>query len=157
MKVLYFIVGIWCVQQISAQDTSALTAACISTQQLLAATAMACQQKNNTDLWQKIIDCHEPISDQFLRVSSEARCPKNRHVEDPMDTSFSIQEVFFNICDLIEGSPEDRSEGLSCLISGTMSPYRMSHAFEVNIVHLLFGENVPCDLGICIKKLFNFS
>ncbi|KAG4065232.1 hypothetical protein HA402_012674 [Bradysia odoriphaga] len=157
MKVLYFIVGIWCVQQISAQDTSALTAACISTPQLLGATAMACQQKNNTELWQKIIDCHVSISDQFLRVSSEARCPKNRPVKNPMDTSISMQDVFFNICDLVEGAPQDRAEGLSCLVNGTTFPYRMSHAFEVNLVHLLFGENVPCDLGICIKKLFNFS
>lgn len=37
-------------------------------------------------------------------MSAEARCPIPKQVEDPMDTSYSIQDVFFNVCGLVEGN-----------------------------------------------------
>lgn len=37
-----------------------------------------------------------------MRNSAEARCAVKKYVEDPTDTCFSIQEVFFNVCGLVE-------------------------------------------------------
>lgn len=39
-----------------------------------------------------------------MRKSGEAQCPYPKHVQDPTDTNYSIQDVFFNICGLIDGS-----------------------------------------------------
>lgn len=39
-----------------------------------------------------------------MRISGEAQCPIDKHVEDPTDTNYSIEDVFFNICGLIDGS-----------------------------------------------------
>ena len=39
-----------------------------------------------------------------MRNSGEAQCPSPKYVEDPTDTNYSIQDVFFNICGLVEGS-----------------------------------------------------
>ena len=36
---------------------------CITFSQLDNATATLCQQKDNKDLWQKVIDCHQPIDE----------------------------------------------------------------------------------------------
>lgn len=44
------------------------------------------------------------VSKQFMRISGEAQCPIDKHVEDPTDTNYSIEDVFFNICGLIDGS-----------------------------------------------------
>lgn len=39
-----------------------------------------------------------------MRNSGEAQCPSPKRVQDPTDHKYSIQEVFFNICGLVEGS-----------------------------------------------------
>lgn len=39
-----------------------------------------------------------------MRQSGEARCPSPKYVEDPTNYDYSIQDVFFNICGLIDGS-----------------------------------------------------
>lgn len=40
--------------------------ACITLSQLYNATATLCAQKDNTALWQKVIDCHIPISEDVI-------------------------------------------------------------------------------------------
>lgn len=40
---------------------------------------------------------------QFLRSSREAHCPIPKVVDNPIDTNFTIQEVFFNVCGFVEG------------------------------------------------------
>lgn len=42
-----------------------------------------------------------------MRNSGEAQCPSPKYVQDPTDTNYSIQDVFFNICGLVEGSTAD--------------------------------------------------
>ncbi|KAG4079205.1 hypothetical protein HA402_015861 [Bradysia odoriphaga] len=155
MKGLYFIVGFLLVYQSHAGLLS--SEKCITLTQLLTGTAMACQDKNNTMLWQKIVDCHDQINEQFLRMSPVARCPKNKHVENTLDRSFSISDVFLNVCDLIEGSAQDKSEGFSCIDKGTITaPFLMTHDIEAKLTKILFGKNVLCDIGTCIKDVFNF-
>lgn len=39
-----------------------------------------------------------------MRQSGEAQCPNPKYVNDPTNTNYSIQDVFFNICGLIDGS-----------------------------------------------------
>lgn len=43
-------------------------------------------------------------------MSSEASCPKNKPVANPMDKRYSILQVFLNICGLNEGSAKDKNE-----------------------------------------------
>lgn len=37
---------------------------CMSVSQIAAATRILCQQRDNKVLWQKVIDCHKPMSDK---------------------------------------------------------------------------------------------
>lgn len=39
-----------------------------------------------------------------MRSSAEARCPFPKNVYDTTNTQYSMVDVFFNICSLIEGS-----------------------------------------------------
>lgn len=39
-----------------------------------------------------------------MRASGEAQCPLPKFVEQPNSTDYSIEDVFFNICGLVEGS-----------------------------------------------------
>lgn len=42
---------------------------CMSVSQLLAATRILCQQqRNNKVLWQQVIDCHKPMSDEVKYI-----------------------------------------------------------------------------------------
>lgn len=73
MKGLYLFVWICFLQQIylrgddtSPPDLSKLSLACIAIPDLLKATAIACMQKGNSTLWQQIIDCHRPMTDQVF-------------------------------------------------------------------------------------------
>lgn len=43
-----------------------------------------------------------------MRNSGEAQCPSPKFVEDPTDYSYSIQDVFKNICGLVEGCTTDK-------------------------------------------------
>lgn len=38
-----------------------------------------------------------------MRESGEAQCPIPKYVQDPTNTDNTIQDVFFNICGLIDG------------------------------------------------------
>lgn len=38
-----------------------------------------------------------------MRNSGEAQCPNPKYVKDPTNTDYSIQDVFFNICGLVDG------------------------------------------------------
>lgn len=52
-----------------------------------------------------------------MRQSGEAKCPSPKYVNDPTNTNYSIQDVFFNICGLIDGSLMDQiSVSLTCLL-----------------------------------------
>ncbi len=55
-----------------------------------------------------------------MRESAEARCAVKKHVQDPTNRCFSIQEVFFNICGLVEAETEadkNRVDSVYALIS----------------------------------------
>lgn len=39
-----------------------------------------------------------------MRQSGEAQCPNPKVVQDPTNTDYSIQDVFFNICGLVDGT-----------------------------------------------------
>lgn len=127
---------------------------CMSPLQIIIATRSLCREhRNNRELWQQVIDCHKPMTEEFMRISGEAQCPIDKHVEDPTDTNYSIEEVFFNICGLIDGSFFNQLRGGACLLSGKSSPPVMSHAREVAEVQRLWGNDVPCNIGKCILKL----
>lgn len=71
MKVfIYFLV--FFLQQLHANADCAwfsslnLGPACISLTQLYNATATLCAQKDNTALWQQVIECHDPISEDVI-------------------------------------------------------------------------------------------
>lgn len=49
-----------------------------------------------------------------MRQSAEARCANPKHVENPIDTRNSIEEVFFNVCGLVEGNSTQRNE-VNCM------------------------------------------
>jgi len=75
--------------------TAQIVSECINSEQLLNATVLLCMQRPNKALWKKIIDCHKPISNKFLRHSAEARCPYPSEVDDPTDCDYTIEQVFF--------------------------------------------------------------
>ncbi|KAJ6637988.1 hypothetical protein Bhyg_10720, partial [Pseudolycoriella hygida] len=122
---------------------------------LLKSTAIACTQKGNYTLWKQIIDCHRPLPSKFLRESSEANCAVRKHVQDPTNWRYTLQEVFFNICGLVEEkNTADKNRGLNCLLNGRAGcPRLMSHEEEVRVVKCRFGRNVPCEIGECINNL----
>lgn len=71
MKVLFILyICIGFLQQIYSQGSSdqpapqsALTVECIGLTELLTATTIACNKKDDKVLWKKIIDCHRPMTD----------------------------------------------------------------------------------------------
>jgi len=121
--------------------------------QIDAATKILCRQRDNKILWQKVIDCHRPLTDEFMRQSGEARCPSPKHVEDPTNTAYTIQDVFFNICGLVDGSLLNQISTGICLLAGKSDPYIMSHSTEVAAVQTTWGNDVPCNIGKCILDL----
>jgi len=126
---------------------------CMSLLQITAATKNLCQQRDNKILWQKVIDCHRPLTDEFMRQSGEAQCPSPKYVDDPTNTNHSIQDVFYNICGLVDGGLLSQISTGICLLAGKTSPYIMSHSTEVAAVQSTWGNDVPCNIGKCILKL----
>lgn len=70
MKLIFFCLLICALYQVRADFYSTIASlkgyvapACITFNQLDNATATLCQQKNNAALWQAVIDCHYPISE----------------------------------------------------------------------------------------------
>lgn len=97
---------------------------CISLLQILRTTITLCEQRENRKMWDGVINCHRPmndevrkpfffkfsfigseiqISNQFLRASAEAQCPRPKYVQQPNNTANSIEDVFLNICGVLEG------------------------------------------------------
>lgn len=44
--------------------SNVMTEDCMSLLQIAAATRTLCKQRRNKDLWQQVIDCHRPITDE---------------------------------------------------------------------------------------------
>jgi hypothetical protein len=126
---------------------------CITKSQLDNATATLCAQKDNKALWQQVIDCHYPISEDFMRNSGEAQCPSPKYVEDPTDYSYSLQDVFLNICGFVEGDNTQKLSGGACLIGGSWIPWVDGHIHEVYSVRSNWGDDVPCNIGLCTLGL----
>lgn len=42
-------------------------------------------------------------------MSAEARCPVTKKVQNPMDTRFPIEDVFFNICGITNANATDQA------------------------------------------------
>ncbi|XP_037049151.1 uncharacterized protein LOC119083535 [Bradysia coprophila] len=135
-----------------AQGEPLIPPECITIFQLKRAMKTICgQQRDNQTLWNNVIDCHRPITDEFMRSSGEALCPVTKRVQDPTDTNYSIAEVYFNICGFVDGTNEQILQGHSCLMDG--SPNTSSHEEEVRVVKETWGEDVPCAIGECILTL----
>lgn len=49
-------------------DFSKIALACVTPEQLIKATAIACMQKENIELWEKVLECHRPIPDWVFIV-----------------------------------------------------------------------------------------
>ncbi|XP_037026030.1 uncharacterized protein LOC119067256 [Bradysia coprophila] len=143
----------WCCictifQQIYSNSMPNIGADCISIFQIVKGVQILCDNKNNATLWQHSIDCHAEISEEFLRGSGEAQCPTPKEVKNPTDRNYSIQEVFFNICGLVQGDVLDITEGVTCLLFGRKDV--QSHRQKVDTVKKRFGDKVPCRIGECI-------
>lgn len=179
---------------------------CISLTQLYKATETMCGlQRDNKTLWNAVIECHRPLTDevlltcilfeklnkvpcfrvytstctfwvkivnfylinQFMRASGEAQCPLPKYVLEPNNTAHSIEDVFFNICGLVNGTWSDffsvsldlwfgsdtdriliNFQAGSCIISGSSDPYIMTHSDEVARVKAEHYPELPCEIGV---------
>lgn len=71
MKVFFFVLIVLLQEMPSNADSSwfeglSLGPACISLKQLYKSVQVLCGQKNNTELWQKVIECHVPIDEDVI-------------------------------------------------------------------------------------------
>ncbi|XP_037036873.1 uncharacterized protein LOC119074692 isoform X2 [Bradysia coprophila] len=159
MKVVLFLLSC-CLQQMFANASLAaflglnLGPECMTLTEIYKATEYMCSpdQRKNTDLWNAVIDCHRPMDDDFMKASGEAQCPIPKYVLEPNNTQ-SINDVFFNICGLVDGSWWEFAKTGYCVIAGQSEPYIMSHSEEVRRVKETWGEGVPCAVGECVKAL----
>lgn len=39
-----------------------------------------------------------------MRSSGQAHCPLPKYVQDPTNTTYSIEDVFLNVCGFVEGN-----------------------------------------------------
>ncbi|XP_037049159.1 uncharacterized protein LOC119083545 [Bradysia coprophila] len=124
---------------------------CMTLTQLLRSIQISCnEQRHNKTLWSQIIECHRPMTDEFMRTSSEALCPSPKHVQNTTDERFSIEEVFFNVCGIVAG-PVETLAGHACITFGRGT--LPSHADEVKEVKRRWGQDLPCNIGKCTKQL----
>lgn len=80
-----------------------------------------------------------------MRQSGEAQCPNPKQVQDPTNTYYSIQEVFFNICGLVDGGILDQIKvclrKLFCNVSETeriLKYFRVARVFSLGkVIHTL--------------------
>lgn len=70
LKVVFFILSIFILQiTYSNANLASLLGVgpeCISLFELIRLTRIACENRDNASLWQAIIDCHDPISEQVF-------------------------------------------------------------------------------------------
>jgi len=150
MKVWFYL----CVCTLLQMYSSVLSQDCITLFQFNTATNILCRlHRNNKELWQKVIDCHRPIDDQFLRESSEARCPSPKYVQDPTNLNYTIQDVFLNACGLVDGNALETIATSTCVVFGKTDPYIMSQSVKTAAVKAKWGNDVPCNIGKCILAL----
>ncbi|XP_037026478.1 uncharacterized protein LOC119067529 [Bradysia coprophila] len=128
---------------------------CITVDQFNKAAGILCENRKNTTLWQQLVDCHVPMSEEYLRKSSAAICPVPRLV-DPTDSSKCITEVFLNFCTLGAGPNFlDRFLGEYCYVYGGKigDVSVLGHSRQVHLSKQKYGDDITCNVGKCILNM----